>query len=287
MTTALPRLWVDGQPCAPQSPVFSAHDRVATLGDAVFDTALCINGQVIARQAHLNRLQQAAQRFSHQYDDSLLSAAYDLCRDCTGPAVLRIAVARGAGGRGLAIAPESSSRIVTCLSALPAGIQFAPVALDIAAAPRNAHSPLSRWKTACYLDAILASTEAQRKGFGDALFLNTDQRVCCTTMANLFALQEDGRLVTPACAEGAVAGIMRSWVLEIAAQIGVQACENTLDLSDLRRSREVFVTNSLRLIVPVTNFGGPEHTLRRALSEAVCARIKTQTGTDLAPPDWA
>ncbi|WP_291736276.1 aminotransferase class IV, partial [Leisingera sp. F5] len=160
----LPLLWSDGEFHPPGSPVYAASERGTTLGDAVFDTVLCLGGKSVLRQAHQRRLEHAADFFAHRADCRLISAAYSISAETDAAAILRVSISRGAGARGLATDLSQYSRVTATLSPLPPSLQFQPVALDIAAAARNETSPLSQWKTASsYLDAILATGTARRK----------------------------------------------------------------------------------------------------------------------------
>ncbi len=283
----LPLLWSDGEFHPPGSPVYAASERGTTLGDAVFDTVLCLGGKSVLRQAHQRRLEHAADFFAHRADCRLISAAYSISAETDAAAILRVSISRGAGARGLATDLSQYSRVTATLSPLPPSLQFQPVALDIAAAARNETSPLSQWKTASsYLDAILATGTARRKGLEDALFLNTRGFAACTTMANIFAIK-GGRLITPPVHDGVLPGVTRGLLLCLAAEAGLIAEEASLTATDLQHADEVFACNSLRLIMPVTNIGGVSLRFRGALARLLRDRIAQETGIMPAPPDWA
>ena len=282
---ALSRLWVDGRRMPATQPVFAATDRGATLGDAVFDTALCLGGTVVFGDAHRARLIAMAEACSHRIDLDLLARAYGAGRAGDPPAVLRISISRGAAARGLAIDATATSQITAQMSPLPHGIQFSPLSLDVAEIRRNDSSPLSRMKTAGYLDAILATQTARQNGFDDALFLNTKGKVTCTTMANIFAVTGDS-LVTPPIHDGALPGITRDLILKLAADTGLEPMESSLDLDDVIEADEVFLTNSLRHVVPVRNMGGTSLRARSALAQGLREEVSKQAGVTLPLPDW-
>jgi branched-chain amino acid aminotransferase len=120
---------------------------------------------------------------------------------------------------------------------------------------RNEHSPLSGVKSLGYLDQILALREARAGGAEEAILLNTAGRLACASAANLF-LVIDGRLLTPPVADGALPGITRGLVLELAAGEGLVGEEGPLDVSCLDRAEEAFVTSSLRLVAPLAAIDG-------------------------------
>jgi branched-chain amino acid aminotransferase len=281
----LPLLWVDGAFHPPEARVYAASDRGATLADAVFDTALCLGGQPVEAEAHRRRLDDAIGIFGHSCPPDLVDAAYGLAALAEGPAVLRVSVSRGPGARGLGHNPLQKSQVVAQLSHLPDGIQFAPVRLDIADIPRNEGSPTSRYKTAAYLDAILAMRRAQERGLDDALFLNCAGRVACTTMANVFAISGKA-LITPPCADGALNGITRRRLMELAPALGLTPQERPLTLDEVMQADEVFACNSLRLVMPVCNLGGTGRAACSALALALRDHVLGAYGAALPVPAW-
>src|SRR5262249_21346872 len=109
----------------------------------------------------------------------------------------------------------------------------------------------SQLKALGYLDAILAHREAVARGHDEALFLNTRGNVACAATGNIFAVF--GReIVTPPVSDGVLPGIIRAFLLAESHGVQLKAVEASLDGDDLIAADHVFVTNSLRLIAPVT-----------------------------------
>jgi Branched-chain amino acid aminotransferase/4-amino-4-deoxychorismate lyase len=110
---------------------------------------------------------------------------------------------------------------------------------------RNEHSPLSRIKSLNYGDNLLALKEAEQKGAGDAVLLNTAGDAACTTFGNLYA-DIGGQLYTPPLKDGAMDGVFRSKAVE---KYGVQ--ERTLSRNDLEKHAEgIYIANSVRGFYP-------------------------------------
>jgi branched-chain amino acid aminotransferase len=107
-----------------------------------------------------------------------------------------------------------------------------------------------RVKSLNYLNNALAKLEARRAGADEALLLNTSGRVAEASVANVFAVK-DGRLVTPPVTEGALEGITRASILELAEGLGVDTSEEPLARYDLLAADEVFLTGSGAGVVPV------------------------------------
>jgi branched-chain amino acid aminotransferase len=112
-----------------------------------------------------------------------------------------------------------------------------------------------RVKSLNYLNNILARIEARNAGCVEALMLNHDGRVAECTGDNVF-LVEHGALLTPPVTEGALAGITRAAVLEIANTLGLAAREVPLALHDVYNADECFLTGTAAEIVPVVSVDG-------------------------------
>jgi branched-chain amino acid aminotransferase len=127
---------------------------------------------------------------------------------------------------------------------------FQPVALATSAIRRNPHSVASRLKTLSYIDNVAAAREAGSRGMEDALMLNTEGAVACSTIANVFLLK-DGVLATPAREHGILTGVMRQALIAAAGQLGIATEERAIMAGELITADAVFLTNSLRFIRPV------------------------------------
>ena len=253
-------LWYDGRIVEGPAP-FDLSDRGLLLGDGVFDTALAIDRRVVFEQAHVARLVAAAQALGFSVEPARIVAAMRAVAGTAPRAAIRTTLTRGPGPRG--IAPLSDPQPLLFASAAPmrAALAFSPLRLHVTGIARNETSPASRIKTLGYLDAVLAAREAVAAGFDEALFLNTKGRVACVGTGNFFAVL-DGRIVTPSLDEGVLPGIVRGVLIERAPERGLAIEERPLTLAEMEQAQAAFVTNSLRLLSPVTAIG--ERTLPSA-----------------------
>ena len=249
--------WLDGVWHASDVVPFDVTDRGLLLGDGVFDTALVLAGGMVWRRAHVARLVAAAATLGFAVAPARIEAAIDRLLVGAGHGALRVTATRGPGQRGLAPPADARPTILASLAPLNAALLFRPVSLQPAAIRRNETSPTAGLKSLGYLDAVLASGAARDAGSDDALFLNTQGRLACTSVGNVFALFGD-RLVTPPLADGVVAGIVRSVLLDTCGDLGLVGVERSLELHDLRQASAIFVTNSLRLVSPVSALGEHE-----------------------------
>ncbi|QIB35380.1 aminotransferase class IV [Ancylobacter pratisalsi] len=238
------------------SETISTQDRGFTLGDGLFDTALALGGQMLARQRHVARLLDAAHAIGIALDPARLDAALDAALT-PEPAILRTTVTRGPAGRGLWPAQAGEPTLLVTTAPWTASLMGQPARLITATGRRNAFSPSANLKTLGYLDHILAAREAAMAGADDALILNTDGRVACSTIANVFVLIA-GRLITPCLSEGCLPGIMRALVIEVAPALGLAIEERPVVPEALFGADMVLLTNSVRFLRPVTALDGTE-----------------------------
>ena len=246
-------LWAEGER-DPAAPVFRADDRGALLGDGVFETLKVVARRALFLDAHLARMAEGARLFGIPFDEEAVraGAASVLARAPEGPCVLRIALSRGPGARGLAPMLGGEPALVASLSPAPPP---APGSLRLVSVRRNEGSPASRVKCASYADMILARAEAAAAGGEDALMLNNAGRVACTSMANLWA-RVDGAYVTPPVGEGALPGVVRRVVLAGAREAGLPVQERAVTLGEAQGC-PLFRSNSLLGVTPAWLPGGP------------------------------
>jgi branched-chain amino acid aminotransferase len=112
-----------------------------------------------------------------------------------------------------------------------------------------------RVKSLNYLNNVLAKLEAKQRGGDEALLLNAAGAIAETAVANVFAVR-DGDLLTPPPIDGALEGITRATVLELAASLEIPARTQSLGRFDLLAADEVFLTGSGAGLVPVRSLDG-------------------------------
>ncbi|GJE38999.1 aminotransferase class IV [Methylobacterium persicinum] len=261
-------LWRDGHVGEGTTAPLDHADRGLTLGDGLFDTALALGGRIAFEAAHIDRLVAAAETLGIPVEAEAIRTAMRALAGRGPRLAIRTTLTRGAGPRGLK--PPDAPHPTLFATAAPSGraLAFAPLRLWPTAIARNDTSPTARLKTLGYLDAVLAARDAAAAGFDEAMFLNTRGMVACAGTGNLVyvmppsslgAARDDaeGRLtlVTPPLTDGVLAGIVRAQVLALAPACGLAVEERSLTRDDLRAAKAVFLTNSLRLLAPVTAVG--------------------------------
>jgi branched-chain amino acid aminotransferase len=257
-------------------------ERGLLLGDGLFETILVLNRTPLWGNMHFARLEAAALELGIGFNrDGLDDAVEDILSGIPKlHHVLRVTLTRGSAARGLA-AMGGSSSLLLMLDAFDPAMMLKPVALSSTAIRRNPASISCRLKTLSYIDNIAAAREAASHGVEDALMLNGEGNVACSTIANIFLLK--GRtLITPSRDQGILTGVTRQTLLHSAAHLGLKAEERAVRPGELREADSVVLTNSLRFIRPVTALDRepmPQADLS-ALVQSLCEAARLQCGHD-------
>ena len=130
--------------------------------------------------------------------------------------------------------------------------------MDIVTVPttRNLHSALNpAIKSLNYLNNILAKIEANNAGVEEAVMLNSEGFVTECTADNLFIVK-NGELFTPPLSAGALYGITRQTVMELAQEAGLKVSEPNLTRYDLFNADECFLTGTGAELIPVVKIDG-------------------------------
>ena len=252
--------WVNGRLVGESEPSLSLLERGLTLGDGVFETMLAAGANLFRPAEHLERLAQGASLLVIDLPpvEQLLAAMQDtLSANSLSAAVVRLTVSRGPDpGRGLDSSPGLAPTVIVRVSPYEPRASGQPgLAAVFSSIRRNESSPLSRVKSLSYADNVLARLEARRRGADDAVLLNTAGEVCCASAANLFVVK-GGTLTTPSVESGALPGVTRRCLLELAAARGLTVCEAPVLPEDLWAADEAFLTNTVIGVVGLTSLEG-------------------------------
>jgi 4-amino-4-deoxychorismate lyase len=229
-------------------------DRGLHYGDGLFETLAVRDGVCEFWDRHMQRLQLGCERLHIPPPSPTLlrdeAATLIHGREC---AVLKIIITRGSGGRGYQVPlPALPARIlrVSPQPDHPASHARDGVAVRICDQRLGHNVSLAGLKHLNRLEQVLARLEWETPEIAEGLMLDTEGRVIEGTFTNLF-LVDGEHLLTPELNRCGVAGIMRGVVLDIAQRIGLACAERDIDLDDLGRADELFLTNSLIGIWPV------------------------------------
>lgn len=257
------KVFIDGKYYAERDAKVSVFDHGLLYGDGIFEGIRAYSGRVFKLEEHIDRLFYSAKALLLKIPMSrkaLREAVVETCRvNKVRDGYVRLLVTRGPGTLGLN--PDRCKRPSVIIIA--GKIQLYPKSyyekgLDIITVPtvRNLHSAVNpAIKSLNYLNNILAKIEANNAGCEEAVMLNSEGYVAECTGDNLFILTR-GTLITPPLYAGALYGITRATVLELARDAGVPVSETNLTRYDLFNADECFVTGTGAELVPVVKIDG-------------------------------
>jgi branched-chain amino acid aminotransferase len=244
-------IWVRGQMVADHELAISVLDRTFEHGLGLFETLRTWNGHPTLLSRHLERLTCSAETLGIPLDPTALPdpealRALALADGREGDAMFRITLSGG-------ISPSHGSTLWMRSFPLPpptaeAGLVLGPVR------PARVDS-LASHKTLNYWPNRLMYEQACSGGFDECVTLSPDGNVWEGSRSNLFVVEGD-QLLTPPCAGTILPGIMRGLILDHGTRLGLDVHETRLGLFDrLFRPEEVFLSNSVRGIMPVSTWG--------------------------------
>jgi len=255
--------WIDGIIVNKNQAKISVFDHGLLYGDGVFEGIRFYNKQVFQLKAHLARLLDSAKSIllNIPYTTNELEAAINdvINAYAADNGYLRLVITRGKGP--LSINPENCPRCTTLiiadqLSVMPPSVLQKGAKLVIASTRRLPVDGLDpRVKSLNYLNHILAKIEANQANADEAVLLNAHGYVTEGTTDNIF-ITKNNQLLTPPISDGALNGITRNVVLELARKLGIPCHEATLSPHDLYIADECFLTGTAVELIPVRQIDG-------------------------------
>lgn len=257
------QIYINGEYYSKEDARISVFDHGLLYGDGVFEGIRIYHRRIFRLEQHLQRLYRSARYIKLEIGksvDELATEVQETCRrNNLDAGYIRLIVTRGTGTLGLS--PKSCPKptviiIVDKLSIYPPEHYEKGLAVLTVSTRRNIVDALDpQLKTLNYLNNILASIEASRSGFEEALMLNSQGFVAEASADNIFVIH-GRRLSTPATYLGALPGITREAILEIAPQLGLEPCETHLTLADVYNADECFLTGTAAEVIPVSEVDG-------------------------------
>ena len=239
----------------------SVFDRGFLYGDGLFETLLIRRGVPFRWHQHMERFEIALELlkvrcpFDHatlrRFAESLVE------KNNLQDAILRIHLSRGIGLRGYSPKGADTPTFVMSLHPAPAITPGEPPQWKLITArnPIAQDNPLAHHKSANKLHQVLARMEAEERGADEALLLNNKGEIAEATSANLFWI-ENGALFSPPSSAGALAGITRQAVIELASSAKLKFEEATAPPDRLLNSEGIFLTLTSLGLAAATSLDG-------------------------------
>jgi branched-chain amino acid aminotransferase len=257
-------VYLNGKLVQKEQAVVSVYDHGFLYGDGVFEGIRVYGGNIFRLVPHINRLYDSAKAIGLEIPLSpaeMTQAVVETVAANQRPDIyIRLVISRGPGDLGIDPAKCRSGPsiviIVDTIALYPEEIYEKGLALvtsSVRRIPMDSIDP--RVKSLNYLNNILAKIEARNAGCSEAVMLNHSGRVAECTADNIFIVKA-GTLKTPAVTEGALGGVTRGAVLDLAAAAGIPTQEAILGLADLYTADECFLTGTGAELVPVNSVDG-------------------------------
>jgi len=252
------------------------RDRGLQYGDGLFETMRVRGGRIRLLEYHLERLFDGCRRMSIDAPPApALRRELALRAKPHADAVLKLILTRGPGARGYRPSGRERCTRILSLSAPPrlAAAQSSQ-RVRICATPVGSNPALAGLKTLNRLESVLARSEWSDERIWEGLMRDTDGNLVCGTLSNLF-VRRGAMLTTPVLDRCGIAGVMRRWVLEQAASLGLHPREGRVKVGRLDEATEIFMTNAVAGVVSVSVV---EHGRRRIRIDscAVATRLRAR-----------
>ncbi|MCP3738363.1 branched-chain-amino-acid transaminase [Rossellomorea sp. BNER] len=258
-------IYLNGQYVKKEEAVVSVYDHGFLYGDGVFEGIRMYDGNVFRLKEHVDRLYDSAKSIMlniPQSKEELSDVIVETLRkNELRDAYIRVVVSRGVGNLGLDPFTCSTPQIIVIaeeLSLFPKTLYDTGIEIVTVASRRNRADVLSpKVKSLNYLNNILVKIEANLAGVSEALMLNDQGYVAEGSADNIFIVK--GNVIkTPPGYVGALEGITRNAVIEMAQLQGFEMREEVFTRHDVYTADEVFLTGTAAEVIAVVKVDGRE-----------------------------
>ena len=287
------KIYIDGQFYDKENAKISVFDHGLLYGDGVFEGIRFYNGRVFRLEEHIDRLFDSARAIALNIGmdkSAVIEATLETIRQNNlQDGYIRLVVTRGVGDLGLnpMLCPKASIFVIASKITLYSADKY-DNGLDVVTCatrriPHGALSPMV--KSLNYLNNVMAKIEAQNAGAGEGLMLNEQGFVSECTGDNIFIIK-NGVITTPPISSGALAGVTRSVVFDLAAEFGIPIHEPMMTRYDIFTADECFLTGTAAEVIPAVKLdtrligdGKPGPITRRLITRF--RELTASTGTPI------
>jgi len=262
-----PKVNINGEIFNPEDAKISVFDHGLLYGDGVFEGIRFYNGRIFKFDEHIKRLDESARHILLELPMSLDEIKAETIKTIKATGMdngyIRLIVTRGVGTLG--ISPYTCKKaqlliIVDLISLYPKKLYETGMEIITVPTQRNMSEAVSpRVKSLNYLNNVLAKIEAVNSGFEEAIMLNKYGFVAECTGDNIFIVK-NRTVITPPAYMGALEGITRNTVMELATAMGeekgIDVKQRVMSRHDVFSSDECFLTGTAAEVIPVTKVDG-------------------------------
>lgn len=260
------------------------QNRGFLYGDAVFETVKIVNGKILFFEDHYFRLMSSMRvirmeipmNFTMEYlEEQILSLAKN--NQIENSSRARITVYRNDGGFYLPKTNTVSYLIhASALEKKAYNFDNTKYEVDLFKDFYITKQLLSSIKTTNRLVNITGSIYANENDLDNCILINDSKNVVEFLQGNIFMLKEN-QLITPLISEGCLNGVMRKQILQLTKKIeGIEIVEEIISPFDLQKADELFLTNVIKGIQPITKYRKKEFSVE--LSKKLIAKLNESLG---------
>lgn len=254
------KIYINGKLLGRKQATISVFDHGLLYGDGVFEGIRAYNRRVFMLDEHIDRLYRSAQAIALAIPLNRRAMARAVVETCKANRLtngyIRLVVTRGEGSLGLNPFNCRTPQVIIIAGSIqlyPKELYESGMSIITVGTMRNQSEAVNpRIKSLNYLNNILAKIEALNSGVMECIMLNPQGYVAEASGDNVFIVKGD-TLVTPPSWCGALEGITRQVVMELAPQEGFKVKEDVLTRYDLYTADEMFLTGTAAEIISVTN----------------------------------
>jgi len=251
-------VYVDGEYFKKDEAKISVFDHGFLYGDGVFEGIRSYKQCVFRLSEHLDRLYESAHTIMLKIPltkkEMTAAVVRTLKKNKIKDGYIRLVVSRGKGDLGLDPQKCPTPTIIIIADRIVLyPKEFYTKGLSIITVPtvRNLSNALNPGvKSLNYLNNIMAKIEAGNCGYKEAIMLNYDGTVAECTGDNIFMVK-DKVLITPPTHVGALKGITRDVIIELAKKAKIKFEERVLTRHELYNADETFLTGTAAEVIPV------------------------------------
>ena len=257
------KIYIDGKFYSEANAKVSVFDHGLLYGDGIFEGIRFYNGRVFRLEQHLERLWNSARSICldipmtrQEMTEALLET---IRQNHLRDGYIRLVVTRGVGNLGLNPEQCKNPSVIIIVATIALYHEdFYRKGLSIVTVATRRSNPASlnpAVKSLNYLNNVMARIEANLASADEALMLNDAGNVAECTADNVFIIKH-GKIFTPPITAGALQGITRSVVFDIAGEFDMKVVEADFTRHDIFVADECFLTGTAAEIVPVIKADG-------------------------------
>lgn len=247
------RVYINGRLMPEAKAKIAVDDSSYLYGHGIFETLRAACGRILFLKDHLGRLQRNANLLGLKLPVSLRRLEAELYRTLKKnrlqEAYLRLTLSQTSAGR------PNLSVIAKPYTPYPRSFYEKGARLILVRSVRNDSGPIATIKTTDYLTKIIARKEIAKRNAVDGVLLNFKGNVTEGASSNVFIVKKR-RIYTPPVSDGLLPGIRRQIAVKLARKLKIPIEEKTLHPPDLKNADEIFITSTLKGIMPIRTFEG-------------------------------